>query len=482
MGIGTIINAPLAVNVATIANLRDAIAVARPGTVITLTTAGAPTKINLAGLVKSGVGVHVRMPAGQVYSLSGGAGASNIHFVGGALAFDTTHGSLILASYGLGLTAGASKISVRGALFGPSRNAVAITDCEDIEISRCLFANYRTDCVIATRVTRLKIEDDFFGGGSIYPKFRYYSDGTAPVEGEGSGTIPNSVWVDGDHSDNVQLSRCFDFTVKRSDGVEDDAQGATNFGYSPSNDLPWNNWNYRGQIWDNVFPGKASHGISMAGNDIDVRNNLMTTAAGSIVARLTLRTIKTDAAAYPGIGVSVPIPDGQTAQDVLNANLLPGDDVPRFYGGLNVAPAVTVDTETGLDPMGALNGSADVEPPAPVRIHYPAWVPAPVRPSPAEQTEAPAWISDGIIYPPEPLEVGMWISCRRGKALYVQAIFDPVSYTYQWYRDGSPISGATNQMYQLQAGDSGASITCQYIPTNVHGTGAMGVTAPRVCA
>ena len=47
----------------------------------------------------------------------------------------------------------------------------------------------------------------------------------------------------------------------------------------------------------------------------------------------------------------------------------------------------------------------------------------------------------------------------------------PITYTYQWYRGASPISGATNITYTTQSpADIGQAITCHVTATNVYGS------------
>lgn len=45
----------------------------------------------------------------------------------------------------------------------------------------------------------------------------------------------------------------------------------------------------------------------------------------------------------------------------------------------------------------------------------------------------------------------------------------PITYTYQWTRDGTNISGATAQTYTLVAADKSHVISCQVTATNATG-------------
>lgn len=61
--------------------------------------------------------------------------------------------------------------------------------------------------------------------------------------------------------------------------------------------------------------------------------------------------------------------------------------------------------------------------------------------------------------------------------------FPAPTYTFQWKRNGSNISGETNQTYRRVAADAGANITCEITATNASGTDTAttaAVTAPAL--
>jgi len=49
---------------------------------------------------------------------------------------------------------------------------------------------------------------------------------------------------------------------------------------------------------------------------------------------------------------------------------------------------------------------------------------------------------------------------------------DPTAFVYQWYRDGTPIQGATGSTYTVQTGDQELTLTCTVIAVNSKGAGA----------
>lgn len=62
----------------------------------------------------------------------------------------------------------------------------------------------------------------------------------------------------------------------------------------------------------------------------------------------------------------------------------------------------------------------------------------------------------------------------------------PTAFSYQWYRDGTPIAGATSSKYVVQTSDEGLSITCTATASSAAGTGtrassgAIAVKVPKV--
>jgi hypothetical protein len=54
------------------------------------------------------------------------------------------------------------------------------------------------------------------------------------------------------------------------------------------------------------------------------------------------------------------------------------------------------------------------------------------------------------------------VSCERGEWTNTR----PTGYSYQWYRDGEEISGATNSEYEIQGEDEGQTLICEVTATN----------------
>jgi 6-phosphogluconolactonase (cycloisomerase 2 family) len=54
---------------------------------------------------------------------------------------------------------------------------------------------------------------------------------------------------------------------------------------------------------------------------------------------------------------------------------------------------------------------------------------------------------------------------------------DPTGFTYQWYRDGTPIQGAAGRTYIVQAGDEQLTLTCSVTASNANGAGSAASSA-----
>lgn len=98
-------------------------------------------------------------------------------------------------------------------------------------------------------------------------------------------------------------------------------------------------------------------------------------------------------------------------------------------------------------------------------------------------TAVKGWVYNGsswqIAYPEYPLNitaptisgsssVGSSLSTTNGTWNSDDA-YNPSSYSYQWKRNSSDISGATSSSYTTTSSDSGTSITCQVTATNQRG-------------
>jgi hypothetical protein len=64
-------------------------------------------------------------------------------------------------------------------------------------------------------------------------------------------------------------------------------------------------------------------------------------------------------------------------------------------------------------------------------------------------------------------EPGSTLTCSQGTWSG-----SPTRFTYQWYRDGTPIAGATSSTYTVQTSDEGLTITCAVSAANAKGSAA----------
>jgi hypothetical protein len=70
-------------------------------------------------------------------------------------------------------------------------------------------------------------------------------------------------------------------------------------------------------------------------------------------------------------------------------------------------------------------------------------------------------------------KAGATLACSRGSWRN-----NPTRYSYQWYRDGAPIPGATASTYMVHRIDQGNTLSCRVIAANAAGPGAMATSAP----
>jgi hypothetical protein len=82
-------------------------------------------------------------------------------------------------------------------------------------------------------------------------------------------------------------------------------------------------------------------------------------------------------------------------------------------------------------------------------------------PTPALPQDQTAPVISGVA------KLGNDLSCSSGSWTD-----SPISYSYQWNRDGNPLVGATSHTYTVASGDQGATLTCTVTATNAWGAGA----------
>jgi hypothetical protein len=73
-------------------------------------------------------------------------------------------------------------------------------------------------------------------------------------------------------------------------------------------------------------------------------------------------------------------------------------------------------------------------------------------------------------------QVGSTLTCSQGTWTGTA----PITYAYQWKRNGSNISGATNSTYTIQVADGGTTVSCTVTATNSGGSASANATGVAV--
>ncbi|MFN6976504.1 MAG: LamG-like jellyroll fold domain-containing protein [Gemmobacter sp.] len=440
-----IINAPKQTTVAAGPAVAAAIQAARPGEVVTV-TAGDPFFLRLADFSKPGLGVTVVFPASQIYKLQL-LRVSGLNFRGGHISRDLTaafftgdmpvNGADIVSS---------SRITIEKAFFSLNNNGVLLQDAQDIRIADCVFETYKSDAINAgVASTRIAISGNRILKTGRGNKFCYYNDGRPPVFNVGSGACVSGggVWADAAHNDAMQMvGFCSNVTIE-DNFVDAAVQGFVNFDGQAFSQTD------RILVANNVLNGIYIHGINIAGDDVEIRDNSATGASDSYANIRIARATRT------------------------------GQGTARVRGGRNTADGSFINAE-GVDLGGATVTGDDVTPPAPPAVYSPPWAPALADPAPSP-FGLPFRLSSSLLYANTPRVAGVYVSAQPG-----QWVHEPTSFEYRWRRgdyNAAIIPGANAGVYQIQAGD-GFLLSCEARGTNAIGTsdwypvGQMAINAP----
>ena len=168
------------------------------------------------------------------------------------------------------------------------------------------------------------------------------------------------------------------------------------------------------------------------------------------------------------------VQDGGGTLAVELAGLTPGSGYSQLVvdGSAQLSGDLSVTEENGFTPGlsdtfdiltsgGARSGAATLTGPS-ANLYQVGYDPNDVTLSltpPPSNTQAPA-----ITGTPS---VGSSLSCSQGAWTYA-----PTSFSYQWKRDGTPISGATISTYVVGAADQGDSLTCTVTAVSNTGDGS----------
>jgi hypothetical protein len=424
-----VINAPKTTTLANPTGLSATIAAAQPGEVIVVEEAGSPITLNLSSQVKSGYGVCVQLPMGQVIELNASGGTSNIHFFGGTFSSDIASGDTALGNNGLNISPGCSKISVHGAFFDRNHNSIVCNTASDIWIRQTRLNASRADHAQTPTTSRMTIEETNFDSGARGQSICYFNDGRSPQHSISSASCSSQggTWEDTAHADLWQFrTGCSDIIALNNNCAAFGMAGMVYFGTLGPEPLT------RCLIAGNTISDAYSHGINVQGQDCEVRDNVVN---GNVEMSI---------------------------QPAITLSRSPGD--ARVRGGRNEAPSYN--NPSGVTLQGTDITGDTVNPPERPRITLPAWAPVPVMPDPLPLA-APEWIAGGGIRPGGTLTVGTWATLNRGQWLGTEGI----TWEYRWTRNGTPIGGEESQVYQIVSDDVGQNLNVEVRGTNSAGTG-----------
>lgn len=396
---------------ATAATLEAAINQAPPGAVVVVDDVGPPIRLETSAQ-KAGYGVCVALPLEQEISADF-IGASNLHFFGGLWVNSGSYGAELI---------NATKISFNGSHVSGSKDGI-LGNAEDVLIRNCLFDTQSADHVHFGGSKRIAVTDNTFTSGAKGLKFCYFGDGRSPINGVGEDAClaQGGSWKDSSHNDIAQMrDGCESVSFLRNNISAYNAQGFVTFSDGPGGVIN------RLLVAENSWVDAHLWGIYAQGGDIEVRDNTIVGVGGNN-SRIRVDRI--------------------------------GDG--RIRGGRNVAPSFT--NPTGVD-FGAstINGDEGVLAPESPNIIFPPW--APQIPTPVSAPPAPPeWYTSGGILYIGTLAAGTWLSLNRGQ----WTDYQNATYEYRWRKNGVLISGATNQMWQAEAG----TIVAECRGTNSIGTG-----------
>jgi len=429
--------APLAVS-ATRDTLAAAIAAARPGTTITVATAGANLALALSGAAKADPGVCVVLPVDQTVYLTV-AGDTGIWFEGGTFAADWSVGETG-GAFGVNMAIGSGRLSINGARFGKSQNCFYASGATDVILTNSVLEFPRSDAIQLNATSRFRWQASTTGDQFVGTQICYFTDGTTPVLGTSQAqcTTLGGTWQDGAHADLFQaFNGCTDIVI---DDIEADFIGA----------------------------GIVSYGTGATWNRADVTNcvlNTYTTGAIDIIGT-NLRIVSNTVGIHPTAGAAGPIRMEVEKIDGA-ATVRAGLNAVTGVGSVMIFPA-------GINPAAAENGDTVTAPTPVTGMTRPDWFPTAATPSPSP-IAAP--VSGGekpfICGAATTAVVGDYLTCGRGQ----WSGSGGATYAFRWTRDNTPISGATSSVYQVQAADSPSTVRCEVQATNSAGSSAYTVTS-----
>jgi len=315
-----------------------------------------------------------------------------------------------------------------------------------------------------------------FGGGGGYAAAGGFAGGAGHPTGTGGGGGGGAGMGGGVFNLFGTVS------VVNSTFTADGATGGT--GYASGEGLCGALFNLDGAV-SVVSSTLASNAASSAGGaiyNLGYGQNEPAGMSGSLAVADSILYGSTDGASHAVSDLVSDQPaklaDGSSSNTVGSSASLAGADVVGSSAATGSATIGGIAASTANPDLGALafNGGPAMEtmlPGNPLVASGACPQPVDERAYPRPATGCDVGAVQIIITPKESVAPAIAGTAKAGQTLTCSNgawANNPSGYTYQWFRDGTTIQGATGSIYKVQTLDEGTSLTCTVTATNIAGS------------